>query len=96
MNDAMAGMIFTLLFTVVIGGVILLYPITRRLGAFLEAKLEDRHTPDTRLANEVAALGEAVRGMESELRAIAEKQEFTERLLLGQRQAPAARDELPG
>jgi hypothetical protein len=74
---ALAGMIFTLILVLIIGGFILLFPVSRRLGLFLEAKLN----PGALASEETRKLWEAIQSMETELRRIADRQEFTERML---------------
>lgn len=79
--DAVAGMIFTLVLTCLIGGFILMLPISRRLGALLESKIEGEKRGAAPVTAEVTQLAEAVRSLETELRALKERQEFTENLL---------------
>jgi hypothetical protein len=74
---ALAGMIFTLLLVLIIGGFILLFPLSRRLGLFLEAKLK----PAALASEDTRKLWEAIQSMETELKRIADRQEFTERML---------------
>jgi hypothetical protein len=77
-----AGMIFTLIFIMLIGGFILLFPITKRLGLLLEAKVQERTKPGLAPAD-AARLLEAVAALDAEVRRLAERQEFTERLVSG-------------
>ena len=79
--DAVLGMAFTLILTGMIGGFILLRPLSKQLGAYLELRLKrdgDRVPAD---AVELRQLAETVRGLEAELRALRERQEFTDNLL---------------
>jgi hypothetical protein len=80
-SNALAGMIFTLIFTCLIGGFILLYPLSRRLGALLESKMETEKGSAAPGHAEVRQLAESVRTLEAELRMLKERQEFTENLL---------------
>lgn len=79
---ALAGMIFSLLVILLIGGFILLYPLSRRLGALLEQRLSASPSPGNR---EVAQLRDAVRALQAEVQRIGERQAFTESLLEEQR-----------
>ncbi|CAN5296253.1 hypothetical protein BH23GEM4_BH23GEM4_23610 [soil metagenome] len=79
---ALAGMIFSLLVILLIGGFILLYPLSRRLGALLEQRLSASPPPANR---EVAQLSDAVRALQAEVQRIGERQAFTESLLEEQR-----------
>ena len=74
---ALAGMIFTLVLVLIVGGFILLFPVSRRLGLFLEAKLK----PASLASEDTRKLWEAIHSLETELRRIADRQEFTERML---------------
>ncbi|HET9983209.1 MAG TPA: hypothetical protein VFQ38_06470 [Longimicrobiales bacterium] len=80
---ALAGMIFTLILVVLIGGIIVLFPITKRLGLLLESKLQERGKPPALAPADTARLLEAVAALEAEVRRLAERQEFTERLVSG-------------
>jgi len=82
------SMIFTIAVIMLIGGFVTLFPVTRRLGAFLESKLRDKEPPATP-APDLARLLDAIQGLESEVRRLNERQEFTERLLAGR--APISR-----
>ena len=77
---AIAGMIFTLIFTVLVGGLILLYPLAKRLGLLIESKIQDKDAARATLASE-AELKEMIRALESQIRLLVERQEFTEKLL---------------
>jgi hypothetical protein len=79
--NALAGMAFTLVFTALIGGFILLYPLTKRLGALMESKMQAEKDARTPAQAEVRKLAESVRSLEEELRMMKERQEFTENLL---------------
>ena len=83
-GTALAGMIFSLLCLVVIGGIILMYPLTRRLGQLMEQRLEDRRAGGT----SDGELTAAVRALEGEVARLRERQGFVERLL-----EPGARSE---
>jgi hypothetical protein len=88
---AIAGMIFTLLLFMLVGGFIVLFPITRRLGAYLEQRLEQGKGavdhPDIR------QLRATVGALQAEIERLAERQDFTESLLLSP--ARSSRGELP-
>ncbi|HKJ03908.1 MAG TPA: hypothetical protein VJ997_15685 [Longimicrobiales bacterium] len=72
-------MIFTIIILAMLGGFILLLPITRRLGKFLEYRMTER----TRLMEnqEKEALLRAIESLRDDVAHLAERQEFTERLL---------------
>lgn len=80
---ALAGMIFSLLVILLIGGFILLYPLSRRLGALLEQRLTAK--PSAGDGRELAQLRDALRALQAEVHRIGERQAFTESLLEEQR-----------
>jgi len=79
-TNALAGMLFTVVILAMIGGFILLWPISRRLGAILEQRLNERSgaTPATGQIQELQA---TIRELQAELERLAERQDFTEALL---------------
>jgi predicted nucleic acid-binding Zn-ribbon protein len=81
---AIAGMLFTLVAGAMVGGFVLLFPITRRLGAYLEQRLDANRSADELQEpqlREMRDLKEAVFALQNEVERIAERQEFTEKLL---------------
>ena len=84
----LASMIFSLLVLGLIGGFILLYPLTRRLAEVLEKRYLGDGTGGAN-ADQVAALRRAVKALRGEVERLGERQDFTERLL----ERPRSRDE---
>jgi cell division protein FtsB len=78
---AVAGMIFTLVLTVLVGGFIVLFPVTRRLGLLLESKLQEKKDPMHAELAELRQMKELMHSMEAQIRLLAERQEFTEQLI---------------
>jgi hypothetical protein len=81
---AIAGMLFTLVAGAMVGGFVLLFPITRRLGAYLEQRLDANRSADELQEpqlREMRDLKEAVFALQNGVERIAERQEFTEKLL---------------
>ena len=75
-------MIFVLVVLTLIGGFVLLFPLTRQLAAVLEKRyLED--DAGGAEADEVAALRRDVDALRGEVEQIGERQDFTEKLLEG-------------
>ena len=72
-------MIFTVIVLAMFGGFIVLLPITRRLGKFLEYRMTER----TQLMEneERERLLKAIESLRDDVARLAERQEFTERLL---------------
>jgi hypothetical protein len=95
-----AGMVFSLLLALIIGGFVLMYPLSKRLGQLIELRLEERRheREGTQPAGEVERLLGAVEALQREVAGLAERQEFTERLLGsgGSDPAQAAGPDAPG
>jgi hypothetical protein len=87
--DLLIISIFALLFFIIVGGTILLFPLSRKLGHLIEARTRDRtDTPvidDAGLRRIVARLD----AMEEQMGTLAERQEFLDGLLMERRPAPA-------
>jgi hypothetical protein len=81
--------IFALLFFMIIGGTILLFPLSRKLGHLIEARTRDR--PDTRVLDDAGLRRIVARldAMEEQIAALTERQEFLDGLLLERRPASA-------
>ena len=77
----LAGMLFALILVAMIGGFILLLPISRRLGALLEQKLAGKLDADDRSLGELRRLEATVRALQEEVERVGERQAFTESLL---------------
>lgn len=75
-----AGMLFVLIMIAMIGGFILLLPISRRLGRFLEQRLDAGRGPDADPAK-LGEVRELILSLQAQIDRMAERQEFTERLL---------------
>lgn len=80
MDTALAGMILTLLLTIIIGGFILLFPLSRRLAALLEQRVRDR-AESASDAERLEPLREALHALQADLERLTERQEFMERVL---------------
>jgi hypothetical protein len=77
---AIAGMLFSLILVGMIAGFILLFPISRRMGALLEQKITGK-LGDERAMAEVRRLEATVRSLQEEVERLGDKQAFTESLL---------------
>jgi hypothetical protein len=78
--NALAGMAFTLILTALVGGFILLYPISRRLGQLLESKLQNKNGPEL-TPDQVETLQDALSSLQGDVRRLTERQDFLEKLL---------------
>jgi hypothetical protein len=75
-------MVLGIVLMLVLGGVILLRPITKRLGAYLEVLAEERRrsVPTGQVAD-VQRIASTLEAMDRRLAALEERQEFTDALL---------------
>ena len=83
---ALAGMIFTLLLIGMVGGFILLIPVSRRLGAVLDYWLKEK-TETSSLSADAAQARALLESVATRMEALEEKQVFMEELL-SERSAP--------
>lgn len=83
--EAIAGMLFALVMTVVLlgalGGIFLLKPLVGRGGELLELWIREKRAVQPPSAEEIARLRAAVHDLETQLQELREHQEFTEKLL---------------
>ena len=80
--NALAGMVFTLVLASLIGGFILLLPLSRRLGLLLEEKARQQKGGLSLSAQDVQALRDRLDALESDVRVAVERQQFIEELLV--------------
>lgn len=82
-----AGMIFSLLLVLIIGGFILLFPLSRRLGQLLEIRMEERRQSlaaggaPAELAKQLETTLAALESLRGEVASLSARQQFVERLL---------------
>ena len=77
--EILAPMIFAIILTLTIGGVILLKPIANKLGALLEAMAKEKQEP--RLTEELGHIRELLETITGRLALLEERQDFTDALL---------------
>jgi hypothetical protein len=75
-------MVFTLVLASLLGGFILLLPLSRRLGLLLEEKARQQKGGLSLSAQDVQALRDRLEALESDVRVAAERQQFIEELLV--------------
>ena len=73
--------LMTVVVVVTIGGIILLRPLTKHLGQYLEAKSKQGSNLQWRSAEDWDRLFNSLEGLGARLDAMEERQDFTERLL---------------
>ena len=73
------AMIFTLVVLAMIGGFILLFPLSRQLSTLLEQRLHPGESPPS--DERMDTLTQAVEMLGAEVERLADRQDFTERLL---------------
>lgn len=77
--EILAPMVFAVILTLTIGGVILLKPIANKLGNLLEAMAKEKQEP--RLTEELGHIRELLETMSGRLSLMEERQDFTDALL---------------
>ncbi len=77
--ELIAPMIFAIILTLTIGGVILLKPIANKLGQFLEAMAKERSEPQ--LNDQLGHIRDLVETTNARLTLLEERQDFTDALL---------------
>lgn len=80
--NALAGMVFTLVLASLVGGFILLFPLSRRLGLLLEEKVRQQKGGVGLSTQDVQALRDRLEALETDVRVAAERQQFIEELLV--------------
>jgi hypothetical protein len=86
--DSIAPMIVGVTFFLTVGGVLVLRPISKRVGDLLEIMARDKQAG---LENDVGHMRDLLETMNARLQLMEERQDFTERLLAGDRK----KEELP-
>jgi hypothetical protein len=81
MIEIIAPMIFAIILTLTIGGVILLKPIANKLGALLEAVAKDKSGPQ--LSDELTHIRDLLETTNARLTLLEERQDFSDALLHG-------------
>ena len=77
--ELIAPMIVTIIFTLTVGGVILLKPIANKLGFLLEAMAKEKQEP--KLTEDLSHIRELLETMNGRLSLLEERQDFTDALL---------------
>lgn len=77
--EILAPMVFAVILTLTIGGIILLKPIANKLGHLLEAMARERKEP--RISEELGHIRDLLETINSRLNLLEDRQDFTEALL---------------
>ncbi len=80
----LTGMIFTLVVLALVGGFVLLFPLTRQLAAYLERRLQGSGLEAIDRA-QVIQIRKLLEDLEVQVAELLERQDFTEKLLEGKR-----------
>lgn len=87
--DLVVGVSFLLLFTLIVGGIVLMFPLTRKLGLLIESRIGEKKGlagPDTEEMREISS---RLAALEERVRAISARQEFMDDLLVERRPGEA-------
>jgi hypothetical protein len=83
--DLVVGVSFLLLFTLVIGGIILMFPLTRKLGLLIESRIGDKKVAGGEDSDELKRISSRLAALEEQVRAVSARQEFLDDLLVERR-----------
>ena len=86
--EVIAPMIVAVILILTVGGVAVLRPIAKRVSELLELYARDKQTG---LENDVSQIRDLLETMNARLQLIEERQDFTDRLLTGEKR----KEELP-
>jgi len=88
--EFVAPMIVSIVLILTVGGVVLLRPLARRLGALLDVMVLEK----SRMSGmEDRSLGDAIEAMNDRLALLEERQDFTERLIASEGSGSAGQRE---
>ena len=87
--EFIAPMIMSTVFIVTVGGVLVLRPISKRVGDLLEAYAREKQVG---LENDVHQIRDLLETVNARLQLMEERQDFTERLLTGGREQQGRRE----
>ncbi|MGE0158046.1 MAG: hypothetical protein AB7T31_01470 [Gemmatimonadales bacterium] len=90
--EIVAPMVMFVVLILTVGGVLILRPISKRIGDLLELYARDRQAG---LQSEVVQMRELMETVNARMQLLEERQDFTERLLSAEKPETASRRELP-
>lgn len=88
--EFVAPMIVSIVLILTVGGVVLLRPLARRLGALLDVMVLEKSKTS---GMEDRSLADAIEAMNDRLLLLEERQDFTERLIAGEGSGSAGQQE---
>jgi hypothetical protein len=87
--DLVVGVAFVLIFTLISGGIILMFPLSRKLGLLIESRIGDRKVPTGHDPRELDRISSRLAALEEQVRAVSARQEFLDDLLVERRPTDA-------
>lgn len=84
--DVIAPMVVAVVLILTAGGVLVLRPIAKRLGELMELYARDKQVG---LEGDIGHMRDLLEAVDARLRLMEERQDFTDRLLAGERKDPA-------
>jgi hypothetical protein len=79
--ELLIGTTFILLLAMIVGGTVLLYPLSRRLGELIDANVQHRRRTSAPADDRIEQMDARLAALEASLRTIEQRQEFVDRLL---------------
>jgi hypothetical protein len=86
--DLVVAVSFVLMFTLIIGGVVLLFPLSRKLGLLIESRIGEKKQSDAAVSD-TRRIESRLNALEDQLRALSARQEFLDDLLVERRPTEA-------
>jgi hypothetical protein len=80
-EEMVVGMIFTLLLGLMVGGFVLLYPLSRRVAILMERRFHDKDPVPRPSTEELDALRQSVAELSTQIDRLVDRQDFMEKLL---------------
>jgi hypothetical protein len=83
--DLVIGVSFVLMFTLIVGGIVLMFPLSRKIGLLIESRIEERKGAPGPGSDELNRISSRLERLEEQVRAVSARQEFLDDLLVERR-----------
>lgn len=87
--DLVIGVAFVLMFTLIVGGIVLMFPLSRKLGLLIESRIGEKNVASGYDGEELKRIGHRLAELEEQVRAVSARQEFLDDLLVERRPSEA-------
>jgi hypothetical protein len=83
--DLVIGVSFLLMFTLIVGGIILMFPLSRKIGLLIESRIDEKKGGVGAGSGELERVRDRLAALEEQVRAVSARQEFLDDLLVERR-----------